>query len=123
MEGFSPNISDMIYYLVYCNDDLESFMLFPINRKDFWGVYADAKSIYYSLEFENETIKRINISDKTSYSYTDCFPGGVDIFSYNGEPYFNYTDKGITTTYKLLENTIEICSYFISDIPKKEIIF
>ena len=50
-------------------------------------------------------------------------PDGTTRFSYNGEPYFNYTDKGITTTYKLLENTIEICSYFISDIPKKEIIF
>ena len=123
LEGFSTNTPGMIFYLVYCNNDSDSFLLFPINRKDFWGIYANKNSIYYSLEYEKETIKRINISDTSTYSYPYTFSGGVDIFSYEGEPYFIYKEKGISTTYIIKEKMIEKCTDSIKNIPKNEIVF
>lgn len=125
LEGFSSDIPDMIYYLVYCNNDSEEFLLFPINRKDFWGMFADSNNIYYSLEFEKENIKRINISDNSLYSYPYSFPYGTDIFSYEEELYFNYGEgkNEIKKTYKLNETTITPNPVFIEDVPKKQIEF
>ncbi len=113
--------SDPIIFLVYCNSELTSFEIIPVNTKGLWGLCADLNNIYYSIEYDNKPIKRFSLKNKTLYEYNYKIPGGVNIYKMGKRFLFNISLQGKTVSYELLENDIKEISEVLEETKKEKI--
>lgn len=113
--------SDPFIFLVYCSKELNNIETVPINTKGLWGLCADTKYIFYSIEYDEKPIKRYSIKSKTVYEYDFSDSGGVNIFKINNRFFFNYSLHNKTLSYELLEPNIKELTETKNETVKKKI--
>lgn len=114
--------SDPIIFIVYCSKDLNNIEIIPINTKGLWGLCADVNNIYYSIEYDEKSIKRYSIKNKTVYEYDISISGGANIFKIDNKFFFNNYLQNKTISYELLEWNIKQLNETKSEEKKKRLL-